>query len=368
MGHVHFGIEPVRLSFMTVVMVTGASGFLGLHIVQHLVERGHRVRAFVRTPAKLRENLALLGVAPDHPHLEVASGDMTDPAALKKAASGCDQAIHAAATFSYRRRDAERMLRENAVGTTTVLDTAIAAGCTGIVHVSSIVALLRPGATMDHQSPLGIPLGPYTQSKVESERAARERQDAGAPVAIVNPGSIIGPHDPYLGESDEAIREILRGRLPTWPRGSLQWVDVRDTAEVVVAALARPGRRYLVPGENVVLPHEKLRAITGRRLPAIRIPLQVALPVLHLGYNTGWSFLPYAVEGSRVITSDTRVDYSATVDELGLRGRPLEESMRDTVRWLAETGHITPRAAGHVSTPGGLRERRDRTTREKGAS
>jgi nucleoside-diphosphate-sugar epimerase len=336
---------------MTVVMVTGASGFLGLHIVQHLIGRGHRVRAFVRSPAKLRENLGPLGVAPDHPLLEVASGDMTDPAALKDAASGCDQAIHAAATFSYRRRDAEKMLRENKAGTTTVLDTAIDAGCTGIVHVSSIAALLRPGATLDHQSPLGVSLGPYTQSKVESERAARERQDAGAPVAIVNPGGIFGPHDPYLGETDEIIRDILRGRLPTWPRGTMQWVDVRDTAEVVVAALDRPGRRYLVPGENVVLPHERLRALTGRRLPAVRMPLQAALPVLHLGYNTGWSFLPHAVEGSRLIATDTRVDYSATVEELGIHGRPLEAAMRDTVRWLVEARHITPRAAGRCLQP-----------------
>jgi nucleoside-diphosphate-sugar epimerase len=276
---------------------------------------------------------------------------MTDPAALKDAASGCDQAIHAAATFSYRRRDAEKMLRENKAGTTTVLDTAIDAGCTGIVHVSSIAALLRPGATLDHQSPLGVSLGPYTQSKVESERAARERQDAGAPVAIVNPGGIFGPHDPYLGETDEIIRDILRGRLPTWPRGTMQWVDVRDTAEVVVAALDRPGRRYLVPGENVVLPHERLRALTGRRLPAVRMPLQAALPVLHLGYNTGWSFLPHAVEGSRLIATDTRVDYSATVEELGIHGRPLEAAMRDTVRWLVEARHITPRAAGRCLQP-----------------
>ena len=74
------------------------------------------------------------------------------------------------------------------------------------------------------------------------------------------------------------------------------------------------------------------------------MPLKAALPVLQLGYATGWSVLPHAVEGSRLIASDTRVDYSATVDELGIRGRPLEESMRDTVRWLAETGHISARA------------------------
>jgi dihydroflavonol-4-reductase len=331
---------------MNAVLLTGASGFLGIHVLQRLLDDGHRVRALVRTPTKVREHVSMLGVDLDHPNLEVVAGDMTDAAVVKEAAAGCDRAIHAAATFSYRRRDAERMLRENKMGTTTVLDAAIDAGCTGIVHVSSVAALLRPRAIVGDQSPLGVTLGPYTQSKVESERVARERQDAGAPVSIVYPGAIVGPHDPYLGESNEVVRDILRGRLPTWPRGGLQWVDVRDTAEVVVAAVSRPNRRYLVPGENVALPHETLRTVTGHRLPAIRMPLKVALPVLQLGYNTGWSFLPHAVEGARLIATDTRVDYSATVDDLGIRGRPLEESMRDTVRWLADAGHITTRAAG----------------------
>ena len=332
---------------MSVVLLTGGSGFLGSHILQLLLGDGHRVRALVRSPVKLRTNLSLLQVDPDDPRIEVVTGEMTDPAAAREAASGCDRAIHAAATFSYRRRDAERMLRENKLGTITVLDAAIEAECTGIVHVSSTVALLRPGATLDHESPLGVTFGPYTQSKVDSERVARERQAVGAPVAIVNPGGILGPHDPYLGESNETIRDIVRGRLPTWPRDSgFQWVDVRDTAEVVVAALDRPGRRYLVPGETVALPHEALRAVTGRSLPALRLPLTAALPVLRLGYRTGWPFLPHAVEGSRLIALDTRVDYAATVDDLGISGRPLEESLRDTLRWLADAGHISRRSLG----------------------
>ena len=62
--------------------------------------------------------------------------------------------------------------------------------------------------------------------------------------------------------------------------------------------------------------------------------------MLQLGYRTGWSFLPHAVEGSRFIAIDTRVDYSATVEDLGVSGRSLAESMRDTVRWLARAGHI----------------------------
>ena len=86
--------------------------------------------------------------------------------------------------------------------------------------------------------------------------------------------------------------------------------------------------------------------MTGRRLPEARLPLKARLPVLQLGYRTGWPFLPHAVEGARFIAIDARVDYSATVDELGVSGRSLAESMRDTVCWLADAGHISPRAAG----------------------
>lgn len=333
---------------MAVVLLTGASGFLGIHLVRRLLDDEHQVRAFVRTPAKLREHLPMVHVDPKDPRLEVRTGDMTDAAAVRKAAEGADLAIHAAAAFSYRKRDAERMVRENAAGTTTVLDAAIAAGCSCIVHVSSIAALLRPRATLDHRSPLGKELGPYTRSKIESERVARERQEGGAPVTIVNPGGILGPNDPYLGESDAVVRDILSGRLPTWPRGGLQWVDVRDTADVIVAALDRPGGRYLVPGEYVAVPHKPLRRLTGRRLPAVTMPVTAALPVLKLGYATEWPLLPHALEGARVVAMDTRVDYSATVEELGITGRPLADSLGDTVQWLAETGHISRRAAGRV--------------------
>ena len=86
---------------MNVVMVSGASGFLGVHILKRLLTDGRQVRAFVRTPSKLRDNLALLGVEPDDPSIDVVTGDMTDAAAAREAASGCDYAIH-------RRIDATR--------------------------------------------------------------------------------------------------------------------------------------------------------------------------------------------------------------------------------------------------------------------
>jgi nucleoside-diphosphate-sugar epimerase len=335
---------------VTTVLLTGASGFLGIHTLKQLLDDGHHVRAFVRTPARLEKNLLPLGIELEDSRIEVAEGDMTSTSAVRTAASGCGAVIHAAATFSYKRRDQARMARENSVGTRTVLESGAEAGATRLVHVSSTVALVRPGgATIDHTSPLGIGQGPYSKSKIASEAVARELQDSGPPVTIVNPGGILGPHDPYLGENNEVLIQAIKGRTPAWPRGSVQYVDVRDVAAVLAAAVSHAaGKRYLVPGHDVHELHPVLREVTGRRLPAATMPPKLLIAAALPGYLTGWSFLPGAVEGIRTAACANPADASATTRELGVKARPLAESVRDTVRWLVEAGHIEPKHAGRA--------------------
>ena len=202
-------------------LLTGASGFLGAHTVAALLERGERVRAFVRTPSRLTSALAPLGLSVDDDRIEVVEGQMTDAAVVRSAVEGCDAVVHAAATYSFRRADRAAMMRDNTAGTEAVLGAAREEGCRVAVHVSSTVALARPGAvTLDHRSPLGPGHGPYSDSKVASERIARRMQEAGDPVTIVNPGGVIGPHDPYLGETNEVLVQVLQGKQPVFPRGS----------------------------------------------------------------------------------------------------------------------------------------------------
>jgi nucleoside-diphosphate-sugar epimerase len=337
---------------MATVLLTGASGFLGTHTLKRLLDDGHRVRAFVRTPSKLAANLLPLGVELEDSHIEVAEGDMTSTSAVRTAVEGCDAVVHTAATFSFKRRDGERMTLENSQGTRLVLEAGAEAGAGPLVHVSSTVALVRPGgAVIDHTSPLGTGPGPYAASKVASEAVARELQEAGAPVTIVNPGGIVGPHDPYLGENNDAIAQLLRNRTPAWPRGSLQYVDVRDVAAVLSAAVSHePGGRFLVPGHNVADPPAELRRLTGRRLPAPLLPAGLLAAAAMPGFLTGWPFLPGAVEGIRVVACANPADASATTAALGVEARPLDEALRDTVRWLAEAGHITAKQAGRALT------------------
>ena len=334
---------------MSTVLLTGASGFLGAHTVQALRERGHHVRALVRTPEKLAAALAPLGLAPGE-GIEPVRGDMTDEAAVRTAVEGCDAVVHGAATYSFKRRDRAAMVRDNVRGTEVVLGAGRDAGCEVLVHVSSTVALARKGGVLlDERSPVGPGHGPYSDSKAASERVARRMQDAGDPVTIVNPGGIVGPHDPYLGESNEAVRQVLLGKLPVFPRGLQQYVDVRDTAAVLAAAVDHaPGGRYLVPGEALTDPHTPLREVTGRRLPVRHLPPWLAVAGAMPGYLTGWSFLPGAAEGARIAGCANPVDSGATTRDLGVTARPITESLRDTVRWLVEAGHLPAKLAGEA--------------------
>lgn len=335
---------------MSTVLLTGASGFLGAHTLQHLLEAGHHVRAYVRDPSRLEANLLPLGIELEDSRIEVAQGDMTSTSAVRTAVEGCDAVVHAAATFSFKRRDRERMTQENSAGTRTVLEAGAEVGAGPLVHVSSTVALARPGgAVLDHTSPLGTGPGPYAASKVASEAVARELQEAGAPVTIVNPGGILGPHDPYVGESNLSVLQILKGEMPAWPRGSLQYVDVRTVARLLTAVVTHePGKRFLVPGHDAPSLFDVLREVTGRRLRAFTLPAGVAVASAMPGYLTGWGFIPGAVEGARIIGFANRVDASATTRELGIEAPPLEETVRDTVRWLVEAGHLKPKQAGRV--------------------
>lgn len=336
------------MSRMSTVLLTGASGFLGLHTLQHLLDAGHHVRAYVRSPHRLEANLLPFGIELEDSRIEVAEGDMTSVSGVRTAAEGCDAVVHTAATFSYKRRDRERMARENSAGTRTILEAGAEAGARTLVHVSSTVALVHPGGgVIDHTSPLGTGTGPYSESKVASEAVARGLQEAGAPVTIVNPGGILGPHDPYLGENAESILQALKGQSPAWPRGSLLYNDVREVAATLTAAVDHdPGRRFIVPGHNAEGLFPVLREVTGRRLPAATLPPGLLVAAAMPGYLTGWSFLPGAVEGIRTIACANAADGSETTRELGIEARPFEQSVRDTVRWLVEAGHLKAKHAG----------------------
>jgi dihydroflavonol-4-reductase len=336
------------------VLVTGGTGFVGSHSVAALAKAGHRIRVLARSADKVSAALGPLGVG----GIEVVIGDVTDAAAVERALEGCDAVVHAASVFSLDARKADEMTSVNVRGTKTVLGSAHRLGLDPIVHVSSEVALLPPadGEVLTPDSPVKQPPWPYCRSKADSELVAREFQALGAPVVSVMPAGVWGPHDPHYGEGAALAANVMRGRFPVIPPGGMHIADVRDVADVL-AAVIESGlgpRRYLVTGHFMTMPDivGTLADLSGRRLRFVTFPAWFLA-------GFGWAAdsaqrrlrtrLPWSGESIWILNCDARCDDSKTRDELQLEPRPLVETFADTVRWLAESGHLTRREAGSLA-------------------
>jgi dihydroflavonol-4-reductase len=330
------------------VLVTGGTGFVGSHTVKAIVDAGHDLRLLVRSPDRLASALEPLGVRD--------VGDATDAESVRRAMDGCDAVVHAAAIFSYDARDARAMQRVNARATEVVLGAAHAGGLNPILQVSSYVALLPPGGVLDRDSPVGEPRGVYARSKAETERMARQLQDQGAPVVITYPGMVWGPHDPHLGEAATFARSVLRGMVPMVPPGVLPVVDVRDVA-AAHAAILTPGRgpgRYMLARGTASFAEmiDLIRGVTGRRLVRATAPAPLVLGMTAAGdvVQRVLPFrLPFHFGGVWVATHGGPIDASATERDLGVRFRPVDDSIADMLRWLHRAGHLTDRQAGRAA-------------------
>jgi len=320
------------------VLVTGATGLLGGHIVDTLVERAKSVRALVR-PGEAVDRLIHAGV-------DTCWGDLTDRAALDIAVSGVDRVIHCAARTGVwgPRSDYQA---SNIRGLETLLDAALAAGVRRFVHVSSITVLGNDvGGTADEMTPLRVEPNPYSWSKVMGERllqkAIRERQ---APVTIVRPGWIFGPRD--VASFARFAARIQRGRMIMIGSGDnhVPLIYVRDAAEgVVLASQAADavGKVYLLVNDEPVTQRDYLTAIAaelGVPPPKLRIPYRLALilglAAESLGHLARLRHPPPLTRfGTQLLGGENRFVINRARNELGFAPKVnLTEGVRMSVAW-----------------------------------
>lgn len=329
------------------VLVTGGTGFVGCHAVSAILRAGHDVRLLVRRPEQVAKSLDPLGVQVS----DVVVGDVLDEESVSRALDGCAAVVHAAAIYALNPSRAEEIGRTNVRATELVLGQAAERGADPVVYVSSTVAIARYGGS-GPDLPLGDIDLPYTRSKIQSERVARQLQDAGAPVVSVYPGGVYGPCDPYLANNNERLRWLVRRLFPLWSSGGLHMVDVRDVASTLAAVLApsRSRSRYVVPGYHLdaAMQYGALSEATGRRYPHVVLPAGVLRPMTSLldlvqrPLPDGWHY-PAEREAVELNLRDTRFDDSAARTEFGIEPRPLAQTLADTIRWMVDSGHLPPR-------------------------
>lgn len=251
------------------VFVTGATGYIGRHVVRKLVDDGALVTALVR-PSSDASYLKGLGVA-------LAEGNVTDRASLDFA--GHDLVVHSAAWVGFGIPAKRRQLfwDTNVTGTENVLDAARRADVPKIVHVSSVAALGRHPdrvATEDdwNRRPATF-LSYYEESKTAAHRAALE---SGLNVALPMPGLVVGKGSDF----DPIFRRFAEGKLRLTLRGDAVkgWVHVDDTAEGILLAALKGRGSYLLVDDCVTASEmlARLAHVIDVRQPSVRVPLAAA--------------------------------------------------------------------------------------------
>ena len=329
------------------VAVTGASGFVGSHTVAALTDAGHRVKAVVRNPDRLKPALEPLDVAAETIDIHVA--DMTDLEAIRPSLADVDAVVHCASIYSFDRRRAREIAEINDLGVRHVLNSAIEAGLDPIVHVSSMLALHRDGEvglTIGRDAPPGNSPYSYSSSKARQETFAHSLQSSGAPVVITYPGGVIGPHDPHDGESVRMFRNAGVGKMSMLPDLTVAFVDVRDVA-IVHAAVMEKGlgpQRYIAGGHTIRMDSmvELITAALGKPKRTRRVPMGAARAVGVLGDALRKIGLDIGASPEAIWLGGNHVtpDNSHTEDDLGITFRPIEESVKDQVQWMIDTNRF----------------------------
>lgn len=325
------------------LLVTGATGLAGSHTVRALLEAGHGVRAFVRSPDKARR--VFEGEAGP---LELAKGDIGDLGSVRDALQGCDGVVHCAAIVAIDSAlTPDALLETNVSGVRNVIGAAIDQGLERIVHVSSVATLFRgDGTLISEDSEPRESKHAYGRSKTIAENYVRELQDEGHPVKIVYPGAIIAPDDPGLTESMNAVRVFMRDFIPITSSG-MQFIDARDLAVAHVRMVeAEPGAaRYLAAGTFVSWKEiaDIMEATTGVRPRTVRVPgavLRVVAGFLDLVRRVMPVELPLTAESAMYVTKWDPVPNSKALEAMGVRLRDVSESLGDAARWIREAGHM----------------------------
>jgi dihydroflavonol-4-reductase len=318
---------------MAHVLVTGASGFLGWHVANLLLERGHSVRALVRSGSRVPE-LAV----------ETVTGDLRDSASIEGAISGCSGVFHVAADYRLWAKDPAELYCSNVDGTRNVLEAAKKAGVERVVYTSTVGCIGIPYDGLgdeDAKISLGEMTGDYKRSKFMAEQAALDYARAGLPVVIVNPTAPVGDHDFKPTPTGKIVADFLAGGMPAYIDTGLNVVDARDCARGHVLAFerGRVGERYILGSENLTLAEIlfKLAEITGRKAPKTRIPYTVAYAAGV--FSTAWAGLTgrpprVPIDAVRMARKKMWVSHEKARRELGYQPGPADIALSRAVEWF----------------------------------
>jgi dihydroflavonol-4-reductase len=325
------------------VFLTGATGFVGHHVARALIEQGADLRLLVRKTSNLKNLEGIRG--------ETYGGNLLEPESLRAGLEGCDAVMHVAADYRLWIRDPQAMYRANVDGTRELLRMAREAGVPRVVYTSSVATMhfRTDGLVINEDTPVSLKdmVGHYKRSKFLAEQEALRAAANGQSVMILNPTTPIGPNDAKPTPTGRIFVDFLNGKFPAYVDTGLNLVDVSEVARTHVAALTagKPGKRYILGGENLTLKQilDKMSAITGIPSPTVKIPFAVAATY---AFFEEWITGRIRGKEPRATLEEVRMgrkkmfaSSARAQQELDFRIVPVYPAMRAAIEWFRANGY-----------------------------
>ncbi|MEZ2337110.1 NAD-dependent epimerase/dehydratase family protein [Mucilaginibacter sp. RCC_168] len=319
------------------ILITGATGFLGAELAKLLVNSGQHIRCTKRSTSRIP---ALL--TPYQTQIEWVDADMLDIFALVDALEGVTQVYHCAAWVSLKQADKDPMINTNVTGTANVVNLCVERGIR-MVHVSSIAAIgiAKPGEliTENHHLEQSTENDGYAISKLESEMEVWRGIAEGLDAVIVNPSLILGASAGTSGTG--ALFKTVQKGLKYYTGGSGGFVDVEDVAKCMVALMNRDitAERYIISAENYT--YQNMTTEIARDF-GIKPPSKLAKPwMMGLAWR-GAAVLAALTGGSPAIdkvsaraASEVRnFDNSKIKEAIGIEFKPVSETIAEVCKAL----------------------------------
>ncbi|TFF34202.1 NAD-dependent epimerase/dehydratase family protein [Mucilaginibacter psychrotolerans] len=320
------------------ILVTGATGFLGAELARELILRGNSIRCTKRSSSTVPEILV-----PYPAKIDWVEADLMDAFALDAALDGVTQVYNCAAWVSLKAADKNPMIRTNVTGTGYLVNLCMEKGIR-MVHTSSVAAVgeAKPGEliTEEHHLDPTLEEDGYAISKLESEMEVWRGIAEGLDAVIVNPSIIIGPSAGLEGSGQ--IFETVRKGLKYYTKGTMGFVDVQDVAKCMVALMESgiSGERYIISAENRPFQQIFTEIASCLGVPA---PLKLATPFMMEVAWRGASFWgsltgndPAIDKTSARAASVTReFDTSKIKKAIGFKFKPLSDTIGEVCAALS---------------------------------
>ena len=327
-----------------VFIVTGAAGHLGSHVVNELLTQGRHVRALVlpheSCPDFIEENRHLL---------REYTGDVCDPDSLVKVfsdiSSGNLIVIHCAGIVSITKKENPRVYAVNVGGTANILDACKKYNVNRLVYVSSVHAIppLPHGQIMrevDAFDPDSVP-GYYDKTKALATQLVLDAAASGLDAVVVHPSGIVGPQGLSTGNMARLMTLYVLGKLPVAVHGGFDFVDVRDVAKGIIAAVtgAKSGECYILSNRYVDLREmfdTLSKAVAVKRLK-MYLPLWIAkafAPFAEIYYRLSHTAPLFTRYSLFTLSGNAVYSHEKASRDFGYCTRSLKDTLNDTALWI----------------------------------